>query len=177
VAASFAEQPVAATPVTATSMDAAISGSDAMASKEMAAPAQPTVYHRRNISGGSEWEPRVGYSRVVRVGGAGTHVFVSGTTASSEGAPIAGLGAEAQARATLQIILRALAAAGARAEHVVRTRMFVVDIAANGAAVGRAHGEVFGAVRPAASMLGVAALIDPLMIVEIEADAIVPDKE
>jgi len=130
---------------------------------------------RRNISGGSVWEPRVGYSRAVRVG---AHVFVSGTTASSEGGPLSGLDAEAQARAALQIILRALAAAGARAEHVVRTRMFVVDIAANGAAVGRAHGEVFGDLRPAASMLGVAALIDPLMLVEIEADAIVaPDEE
>ena len=127
---------------------------------------------RLNVSGGSEWEPRVGYSRAVRVG---AHVFVSGTTATSEGAPLAGLGAEEQARATLQIILRALAGAGARAEHVVRTRMFVVDIAAHGAAVGRAHGEVFGSVRPAASMLGVAALIDPLMLVEIEADAIVPE--
>jgi enamine deaminase RidA (YjgF/YER057c/UK114 family) len=127
---------------------------------------------RRNFPGGSEWEPRVGYSRAVRVG---AHVLVSGTTASSEGAPLAGLDAEAQARSALKIVLRALAAAGARAEDVVRTRMFVVDIAANGAAVGRAHGEVFGTVRPAASMLGVAALIDPLMLVEIEADAIISD--
>jgi len=146
---------------------------DGLAAASVDAPTRPAAQRRRNISGGSEWEPRVGYSRAVRVG---AHVLVSGTTASSEGAPLAGLGAEAQARATLQIILRALAAAGARAEHVVRTRMFVVDIAANGAAVGLAHGEIFGAVRPAASMLGVAALIDPLMLVEIEADAIVPDE-
>ena len=127
---------------------------------------------RLNVSGGSVYEPRVGYSRAVRVG---PHVFVSGTTASSEGGPLAGLDALAQARVALQIVLRALAAAGARPEHVVRTRMFVVDIAANADSVGRAHGEVFGCVTPAASMLGVSALIDPLMVVEIEADAIVTD--
>ena len=125
---------------------------------------------RTNIAGGSVWEPRVGYSRAVRVGAS---VFMSGTTASSEGGALEGLDAYAQARAALQIVLRALAAAGARAEHVVRTRMFVVDIAANAAGVGRAHGEVFGEIRPAASMLGVAALIDPLMLVEIEADAVI----
>jgi enamine deaminase RidA (YjgF/YER057c/UK114 family) len=132
--------------------------------------AAPANCGRTNFAGGSVWEPRVGYSRAVRVGAS---VFVSGTTASSEGAALEGLDAYAQARATLQIVLRALAAAGARAEHVVRTRMFVVDIAANAAGVGRAHGEVFTDIRPAASMLGVAALIDPLMLVEIEADAII----
>lgn len=132
----------------------------------------PAPLARALIAGGSEWEPRVGYSRAVRVG---RHVYVSGTTASSEGAPLAGLDAGAQAAAALAVVLRALAAAGARAGHVVRTRMFVVDIGANGAAVGRAHGAVFGAVRPAASMLGVAGLIDPLMLVEIEADAVVDD--
>ena len=133
-------------------------------------PPPPRPPRRQNIAGGSVWEPRVGYSRAVRVGAS---VFVSGTTASSEGAAIEGLGAYEQARAALRIVLRALATAGARAEHVVRTRMFVVDIAANAGAVGRAHGEVFGEIRPAASMLGVAALIDPLMLVEIEADAVI----
>ena len=140
-----------------------------MAAVASAAPA-PAPLRRLNVAGGSVWEPRVGYSRAVRVGAS---VFVSGTTASSEGGALEGLDAYAQARAALQVVLRALAAAGARAEHVVRTRMFVVDIAANAAGVGRAHGEVFGDIRPAASMLGVAALIDPLMLVEIEADAVV----
>jgi enamine deaminase RidA (YjgF/YER057c/UK114 family) len=105
----------------------------------------------------------------------GSALHVSGTTASSEGGPLAsGPGAAlAQAREALAIIRRVLEANGARVEDVVRTRMFVVDIAANGGAVGAAHGEVFSAVRPAASMLGVAALIDAAMLVEIEVDAVV----
>ena len=127
---------------------------------------------RVNISGGSPYEPTVGYSRAVRVGNA---LYLSGTTASSEGAPLAAgpHAALAQARETLAIIRRVLEANGSCIEDVVRTRMYVVDIAAHGAAVGAAHGEVFGAVRPAASMLGVAALIDAAMLVEVEVDAVV----
>ena len=124
---------------------------------------------RVNISGGSPYEPTVGYSRAVRVG---AHLFVSGTTAGSEGGEVRG-DARAQARATLAIIARVLEAAGARLADVVRTRIFVVDIAANGAGVGAAHGEFFGAIRPAATMVGVSALIDPAMLVEIEVDAII----
>lgn len=129
---------------------------------------------RVNISGGSPYEPVVGYSRAVRVGAA---LYVSGTTASSEGGPLpAAAGPDAarlQAREALAIVRRVLEAAGSCLADVVRTRMFVVDIAANGAAVGEAHGEVFGAVRPAASMLGVAALIHADMLVEVEVDAVV----
>ena len=121
------------------------------------------------IPGGSPFESTVGYSRAVRVG---PLLLVSGTTASSEGGPLVAV-AGAQAREALRIIARVLEAQGSCLADVVRTRMFVVDIAANAAGVGRAHGEVFGEIRPAASMLGVAALIDPLMLVEIEADAVV----
>ncbi len=127
---------------------------------------------RVNISGSSPYEPTVGYSRAVRVGAA---VHVSGTTASSEGGALA-TGPRAallQARETLAIIRRILEANGARVEDVVRTRMYVVDIATNAADVGAAHGEVFSSVRPAATMVGVAALIDPAMLVEIEVDAVV----
>ena len=130
-----------------------------------------TVVPRCNISGGSVWEPRVGYSRAVKVG---RHFFVSGTTASSEGGSCKGLDALAQTRATLATIMKVLQANGACAEHVVRTRMFVVDIAGNADAVGLAHGEIFSTIRPAATMVGVSALIDSDMLVEIEADAIVP---
>lgn len=127
---------------------------------------------RVNISGGSPYEPTVGYSRAVRVGPA---LCIAGTTASSEGAALAtGPGAALlQAREALAIIRRVLVANGSRLEDVVRTRMYVVDIAAHGAAVGVAHGEAFGSIRPAASMLGVAALIDPAMLVEVEVDAVV----
>ena len=127
---------------------------------------------RINISGGSPYEPTVGYSRAVRVG---SLLLVAGTTASSEGGPLA-TGADAallQAREALAIIRRVLEANGSCLGDVVRTRMFVVDIASNGAAVGAAHGEAFGKVRPAASMLGVAALIDAAMLVEVEVDAVV----
>lgn len=124
---------------------------------------------RKNISGGSPYEPVVGYSRAVRVG---AHIFVSGTTASSEGSPLPA-DALAQAREALAIIRRVLEAAGSSLADVVRTRMFVVDILRNSEAVGRAHGEAFSVTRPAASMVGVAALIDPAMLVEIEVDAVV----
>ena len=123
---------------------------------------------RTNISGGSPYEPVVGYSRAVRVGAS---LYVAGTTAASEGGALP-RGAGAQARAALGIIRRVLEANGACVGDVVRTRMFVVDIAANGGEVGAAHGEVFGAVRPAASMIGCAALIDGGMLVEIEVEAV-----
>jgi len=130
------------------------------------------VLERRLVSSGAVWEPLVGYSRAVRVG---PWVAVAGTTAAAEGGggAVGGDDAGAQAREALRRIAAALAQVGAGLEHVVRTRMYVTDIG-RWEEVGRAHGEVFAEVRPVTSMVEVSRLIDPALLVEIEADAYVP---
>jgi enamine deaminase RidA (YjgF/YER057c/UK114 family) len=126
-----------------------------------------TVAERQRISSGSRYEPAIGFSRALRVG---RNVYVSGT------APIWPDGScdpdpEIQARRCLEIILAALAEAGAAARHVVRTRMFLTN-ASYADAVGRAHSAVFGEIRPAATMVVIVGMLDPRWKVEIEADAV-----
>ncbi|MGA7546877.1 MAG: RidA family protein [Methyloceanibacter sp.] len=126
---------------------------------------------RLNVSSGSPYEPVVGFSRALRVGNI---VAVGGTTAGS-GGKMVGIGdPAAQARAILEIIAKALADAGARLEDVIRTRIYLTDID-HWEAVGRVHGEVFGEIRPASSILQVTRFINPDLLVEIEADAVVSD--
>lgn len=128
---------------------------------------------RRTVSSANPWEAVVGYSRAVRVG---RHVWVAGTTAAAPdgGAPVGGDDAYAQTVEALRRVLAALAQVGAGPSDVVRTRMYVTDID-RWADVGRAHGEVFGAARPASTMVEVSRLIQPGLLVEVEAEAWVGD--
>jgi enamine deaminase RidA (YjgF/YER057c/UK114 family) len=126
---------------------------------------------RLTVSSGSAYEPIIGFSRAVRIGNI---IAVGGTTAGSGGKMVGVGDPAAQTRACLEIIVKALADAGSKLEHVIRTRIYLVDIA-HWEAVGRVHGEMFKDIRPACSILQVSRFIDPDWLVEIEADAVVPD--
>jgi enamine deaminase RidA (YjgF/YER057c/UK114 family) len=126
---------------------------------------------RLRIGSGAPWEATVGYSRAVRLG---QHVFVAGTTATDASGAVVGATAYEQTQQALRNITSALERCGASVADVVRTRLYVVNID-DWEGIGRAHGEVFSAIRPAATMVEVKRLIDPAMLVEIEVDAIIAD--